>query len=792
MLWIFAALAAMFTAYRFYFASYDDARYYILDGVLDDEADAVVSGEVSNYEKKENSVALYLKDVTVVLNNNESYHLSKILAYISKMPDLKAGNQVKISGSISNFESPTNPGQFNQKQYYREKNIYYKCFAKKLDVVDDSCSAWPEALCQIKKKISEAYEAALPKKESGIVNAMILGEKNLLDMDVRDLYQKTGISHLLAISGLHVSILGMAVYKTLMAPAKGIFAKSAATAITIFILAAYGQMTGFGVSTFRAVIMMAIMLLAPLANRSYDALSAAGLSATFLMLQKPFAVFSCGFLLSYGSIMGIILIQPSLRLIYEKGVDGMSGHSRRLEFMRRYRRMKKEKARQSKIFKSADLKNNELKNKLKYAAFFLTEKAADMFLTGLSVQAATLPVILYFFYEFPTYGIFVNIAVIPLASLLVTTAALGGILGLISPVLSKFVLGSTYMLLNFYEGICKIIQKLPFNVIIAGKPKMAQIAIYYLIIFIVCVLTKHFLSGENARFIREIKALATFMGIAALAAATYTDYCDGTEIVFMDVGQGDGTFIRDNTGNTYLVDGGSTSVDEVGKYRIIPFLKCRGIKKIDYMIMTHSDEDHISGLKELIAQSDGGIRIKKLLMPNPSDECKDAAYYEMIQLAKGNGVAVEYIKKGDAITNEKGFSMVCLHPEEGFKAESANAYSTSLRVRYKDTSILLTGDVEGGGEEELAKVLDRLNESYDVLKVAHHGSKNSTSDYFLQCVTPETSIISCGKYNSYGHPNKELLSRLEAIKSDIIATKDAGAVTILSDGEKIETHTWNG
>ena len=284
------------------------------------------------------------------------------------------------------------------------------------------------------------------------------------------------------------------------------------------------------------------------------------------------------------------------------------------------------------------------------------------------------------------------------------------------------------------------------------------------------------------------------MLLAAFCIIIYTKRYNGINITFLDTGQGDAIFIQDNNGTVYLVDGGSSNVDKTGLYRIIPFLKYNGIKEIGYMVMTHPDEDHISGLREIIGQSGSGIKVNNLLVPGPAPECKDEAYYGIVKLALQNNINTSYIKTGDTISDNRGFNIKCLNPQPGFNAETANAYSVVLSITYGSTSFLLTGDIEGNGEKALLEKLNTdktLPGSYNVLKVAHHGSRNSSSAEFLERVSPDISIISCSKNNTYGHPHKELADRLYNAGSRWLATKDAGAITVLSDGNKITIQTFN-
>ena len=201
--------------------------------------------------------------------------------------------------------------------------------------------------------------------------------------------------------------------------------------------------------------------------------------------------------------------------------------------------------------------------------------------------------------------------------------------------------------------------------------------------------------------------------------------------------------------------------------------------------MTHADFDHISGLKELLGE-ETSITIKHLILPNIS--YIDEAYEELVSLAKENNTKVIYIEKGDVIRDGR-LSITCLHPTKEYISSSRNDYSTVLSMEYEDFKGLFVGDLEKGGEN---MILDATNEDgermlldYDLLKVAHHGSKSSSQIEFLNIVLPEISIISCGKNNSYGHPNEEVLERLQEIDSKIYITMDSGAITVNTDGKRM-------
>lgn len=530
---IFATLVILFCLYRHFFSENDDNRYYIMDSAFEDKTGADITGVVYSYNDKET----YLKDVYINIGSDISYQLSDLLVY--KVPRFKLGSHIKIHGTVYKPETSSNPGQFNKREYLREKNIYYTAVAKSVtEFVSKNQDngnfyqnfynlylVYLEKIQNIKEKLTQVYKQALPKKECGIVTAMILGDKTLLDMDIKKLYQESGISHLLAISGLHISITGMAVYKLVMVllificiaikriyrlvhriyadditqgylkmtDLMGTAIRCISTFTAIIFIIMYGRMTGFGISVTRAIIMTVIMLVAPLIRRSYDMLSAMGISAVIILLKKPFAIYSCSFLLSFGAVLGIAALYPVLKKMC--------------------------------IFKH--------KNTRKDSTFWqvIAKKVTNTFLSSLAIQITTLPFILYFYYEFPLYGIFINIIVIPLASLLVVVCVAGGILGLVFMPLAKFILGSAYILLNIYETVCGVAAKLPYSVIITGKPAIWQMVVYFALIAVMLVAVYFYednLESEQAHSIKIVFFTTISLSFFVItAASTYTKRYNG-------------------------------------------------------------------------------------------------------------------------------------------------------------------------------------------------------------------------------------------------------------------------
>ncbi len=692
---------------------------------FDEKVNCTVSGVIEIIEEKDDKQSITLSNVKVTFNNKE-FTCKKILAVIQVKKPLKIGNEVLLKGSLYKFIIPSNEGQFNESLYYKIRTIEYKLLVKELSILNYDYSIYKQFLYDSKVKMIQVYQNILPEKEAAMITAMIVGDKGDLDNEIKELYQKSGISHIIAISGLHVTLLGISFYnllKFLRIPT------IIATIISIFILYSYGILTNFSVSTNRAVVMLIVFMLGKVIGRSYDLLTATSLSALIILCQSPLEIFDIGFLLSFGAILAIAIIEP----VFSKVLP--------------------------------------VKNKLIKGLY-----------VSISVQLLTLPISLYYFYEIPTYGILVNIIVIPLSSILILLGAISGLVGCIYLSISKIMIGGVYVILRIYEYICTINLKLPFTTILIGKPTIEVIVSYYIILAIILILYR---KESKKRYL----LLFLFLGILFIKPNKSLD------ITVLDVGQGDSIFMMTPTKKTYLIDGGSKTVKGVATYRIIPFLKSKGIWKLDYVFITHMDEDHISGILEIMDQMKSGdgnyynnrIKIDHLIIPRIHTQ--EETYHEVIAQAYKKGIKLMYIDKGDMIL-DKELAITCYHPIKDYIPNTKNSYSLVLDVNFKKFNLLLTGDVEGEGEEELIQYLEDMNRAnknkvikeYDILKVSHHGSKYSTPVRFLELVKPKYSIISYGKNNTYGHPHKDLLGRLSDASSTVITTSDLGAITIRSDG----------
>lgn len=714
------------------------------------ENTVIVQGKIYKIENTAFGTNIYLKGVEVE-NGEKSVSVKRIFVNTEKIPNVKIGNIIKVRGKLRQFEEAANKGNFDSKKYYLSLGFYGKIEAGTIEVINSDYSGIRQGLYELRMEIIERLEKlcsdnngifSIVNNKNGIIGAIILGDKTDLDSDIKELYSVSGIAHILAISGLHISFIGMAIYRLLRRRFRFLFS----AAVSIPVVLSFGIMSGFGISTIRAIIMFILKIIGEVLGRKYDAITAISLAGLVLLVQNPFVVCNSGFQMSFGAIIAIVLILPIVEEILN---------------------------RDNKIIKVLS--------------------------ANFTISLVMNPILAWNYYELPTFSFLLNIVVVPLMSVVIVSSIVGIFCSCIMFGLGKIVIFPGCGILELYTFLCNIINKSSVASIVVGQPKVTIIIVYYAILLVVLfglknIRTKYTRAEKKRNIIkketglvlekkakkeRRIKGqnvklrLACIVGFLLLNCLIYYIPNPGFYITFINVGQGDGILIHGDNGTKVMVDGGSTSEKQVAKNCIVPYLKAEGIGTIDYSIITHTDKDHISGILEILENNNSNrIRIKNLVMPDIN--MKDDTYNELIEKAKLKKINVLYIKKGDTLSLGKT-KIKCIYPETTTTASDKNDYCTVLSVKNKTSKILLTGDISKEIEE---KIKDDIEENYTVLKVAHHGSNYSSSEKFLKKVNPKYSIISVGKNNSYGHPGNETMERLRKQGGVIYRTDEKGGITI--------------
>ncbi len=708
-----------------------------LDSEFDTEQTGKITGRIDNIICKEGKMTITLSEVSFQKDGETNqYSLNKILVY-TKEQDVYLGNRILVKGILSKFQPPSNPGEFNSYYYYNSKGISYRMIEGKVTVLDAK-KDWLKVFLQMgRTSIEKVYKTWLFEDQAATLMAMFLGDKTELSNDIKREYQKNGMGHLLAISGLHVSLIAMGIYQFLLK----IFKQKKVAALTAMTTAVlYGIMTGFSISTNRAVIMILISFVGILIGRTYDMLSSTALSASIILAFHPLELRNSGFLLSFGSILGIALIYPLLCESFLSIFDN-----------------------QKKDAKSVKCSTSENQCVIKKCL----KGIYSSLLMSISIQLLTFPILLNSFYEYPLYGVLVNLVVIPLMSVLAALSVAAGILGMIWIKLAVIFAGGIFVILGLYEKIACLFLKFPYATIIMGKPQTSFFILYYAILAFTLLLWYF------------TKKKRVWMLLFLLVVIPILPKNPGMKVTFLDVGQGDSIYIETKDELKILVDGGSSTKTKVGQYVLEPFLKSQGCERLDYVFITHLDEDHYNGVVELLEFTDfGGVEIDTVVLGAGIE--KDEAYYELVDLLTQHCIKLKYIKRNEGFKRGQ-FYLHCINPSGSKEIVDKNDNSIGLEVSYDEFSMVLTGDMEGS-ETDAIPYLE--NDKYQILKVGHHGSKSSSNLAFLEHIKPTYSFISCGLKNRYGHPHKETLEKLESVKSVVFISSEVGSVCVQTNGKK--------
>lgn len=710
------------------------------------KVDCSVTGKVSMVVQKDGYVQIQMRNCHIMIQTDnetikQNTNISKagVLVYVKEYSGFM-GDEIYVEGELKAFDQPRNEGEFDTRTYYHSIGMDYLCQADDITIRHRFKQGIYGLLDQFQKKISTVYQKIVNEKEAGILGSVILGDKTNLDQNIKKLYQTSGIAHLLAISGLHVSIIGMTIYRGV----RRLLPFLPAAMISGCIMLGYLYMTGNGISTIRAVVMFFIAMGAEVLGRTYDFKTALSMAAILLILEDGRVITNSGFQLSFFALIGVGFVFPILSETFN-------------------------------IFKKKTQK----------------KLMADALLISISVQLSTLPIILLQYFQFPVYGFLLNIVVIPLMSLVMISGIMGGLAGLVSIKLASAFIGPAHYILLLYEQICRLYEKLPGAVCVMGKPETSAIAIYAVLLSGGLLLLSH--KGKIQKFPicnhsviqSSVFLRGMIIGVIIISVLQLKPVQSAELVVNMiDVGQGDSIYVRNRDGITCLFDGGSSDVKNVGERRILPYLKSQGVSSLDYIMISHADTDHINGVIELINLQDCAFRIHQIVLPDIQGKQKDERFIEIVQAAERAGILVSYASTGNQLTDENNLEITCVHPEKDYMYESRNDYSAVYLLRYQNFKLLLTGDAEERAELKMLSEKERTALcDVNVLKAGHHGSLSSSSKEFLSFIKPEAALISCGVNNSYGHPHKQVIDNLEEERCKSFVTSILGAIRIESDGK---------
>ncbi len=692
----------------------------------DENAQVMIAGKVRSCEAKEEFTDCILENV-YLLEKSERCRIGDVRLYLEDSEIYPVGCKIRAEGILASMPKATNPGQFDASLYYRIRRIRYRLKNASVSVINPNCDGFREALAMLRRRLTRRITTVFPKQEAGILAAMLIGDKSLIGEESRIRWQMAGVVHMLAISGLHLTILGMGLYRILK---KIRIPDTIAIPVALSTMLLYSVFTGLAVSTLRAFLMFTLLLSARLFGRTYDPLTALSFAAILILLDNPYYLFYSGFQLSFSAVFFCILFGKRSKLMM-----------------------------------------------------------------SLMLTVGMLPLILNSFYEIPFYSIPINLIAVPLLPFILGTGILGTLFGGAAAVPAT-------ILLRMLDGLLRFSEKLPWASVIVGKPSGICIVLFYLFFSVWAFYMKKY---------RAYKRKMLFLACVPLLIGILIIHPEKRlRMTFLDVGQGDSCLIETPLRKSILVDGGSSTVQDVGTYRILPALKAEGVRKLDYLIVTHMDSDHTSGIEELLDAVAGRkttMKVGTVVLPYLKEQ--GSAYRKMLGLVKKAGARTLIVSDGDRIALDH-CEMRFLNPNPAKESVPVNENGQCIvfRFRYRAFDALMTGDVAGDGEQNVLnewkteiqneKVREggdgrkaEKTQTLEILKVAHHGSEYSTPEEFLKTVRPVLSVISAGKGNRYGHPSPELLKRLKKSGTRILRTDESGAVTVDTDGRKFRVATYS-
>ena len=776
-----------------------DAFRSVYLSVLEEGQSVRLAGKINRVEEKTNCFYYYLTDCSV----EQSDHLmpcNDVLAYVSS-DDYSVGQILILQGTISLFDEATNEGQFDSRAFYRSQKIDFGVWVDSVERVEGKSDRFRVWLSRVRVELG--IPLSRYADDDGVLSAMLLGDKTSLDSEIRSLYQKSGIAHVLAISGLHISLLGMALYRLLRHRCGLTYLWAGIVAASF--LVAYTLMTGNAVSARRATGMLIVYLVADLLGRSYDMLSALSLIVILLLWENPFLVTNSGFQFSVAAVVGIGVGQGVLvprvgswKVVY--------GRRKKQDDVVRCDAAKCDVAKRDAAKCDAakcDAERIRMQNLVDWMKRWM-DKCLPGMMISLSIQFFTLPLVAYYYYEIPVYAILLNIPVLALIPYVLGLAVFGSLTGQIAFLqpLSFALCRVCGWVLHGYRWLCDASLLLPGARMITGKPSEVRVVVYYGLLgafyyVLWCGMKKKQrqmctkgAQAEKQEWIRRRFGFGLGLVLVLLLTFLFVRGKPEFELDILDVGQGDAIYLCASDGTNFMIDGGSTDVKKVGTYRILPFLKAKAIRKVDYWFVSHTDEDHISGLVEVM---ESGYAVGTLVLAEAQKE--DEKAHRLAELAQKNGIRVCYMKAGDVlgtrkedVVNERNraetFRIECLYPTNNNDSEDVNDRCLVLYYEDENFSAFFGGDISSEVEEQLVSA-GKCRQT-DVLKASHHGSKYSNSDVLLHALHPRLTIASAGKKNRYGHPSPEAIARVGESGSTFYSTIDYGRIRVrFVDGEMV-------
>jgi competence protein ComEC len=710
-------------------------------------------------------------------------------------PPARAGDRVEVFARAVSVRNFGDRGSFDYRGYLARQNIQLQATLRNaalLTVIDHPRLTLSARFARLRGRFPRSLDELFPSRpdQAALARAMLLGDRSFVEHDRVVDFQKTGVYHVLVLAGLHVGALAAFFLWAGRRLRFGLFPR---IFLTLLALAAYAAIVEDRPPILRAVLMAAVYLCAQLLYRRMDLLNVAALAALGILVARPSEISDPSFLLSFTAVAAIGAIaapcmarwiDPRRRALGQlSDVTRDPSHApRQIQFRIEMRAAANWLAVRLPRF-AAPFASGLLVRPIRAGIYF-----ADVILISVVLQLGMLPLLAHYFHRVALTGPLANIPAVLLTGLAVPLGFLTLAASLVSSALAAVfakLLGMTLAALSATVGWFASWHMSTYRVPGPAPALMAAFAM-------LAILLSAALRLRWRAWKLSTAAAAVIATAAVIASYPFPQsYARGKlEFTVLDVGQGDSLFLSFPLGRTMLVDAGGALPDfhqggmrsgiDVGEDVVSPFLWSRGMKRIDVVALTHAHEDHIGGLPAVLEN----FRVGELWVGR---DVESAAYRHVLAAARARGVLVRHLKQGDSFT-EDGIPGSVLWPDNLSEGRAAkNDDSLVMRVTDGAQSILLAGDIERPSERKILGEEQTVGVNF--LKVAHHGSKTSTTEAFL-AAHPAFGAISVGRDNSFGHPSPEVVERLESAGVRVYRTDRDGAITAITDGTTLQVSTF--
>lgn len=706
--------------------------------------------EIPDYDTS--GFKLKIESEIIFTNNDTVTSSGTILAliredkYLKKkhpLPHLNPGDRIIMTGNISSPPGRRNPGEFDYRRYLDIQGIHKVLHVNGYDKIQKLSENNLNFLLQ--KIIFPAKIFSLDKidefsrgDEAALLKGLVTGSRGDISKEMKESFVNAGVMHLIAVSGLNVAYIIISLTLILSLFRIPLLFR---TFVIIFFLILYCIFTGSSPSIVRAGTMGILVLVSVLIERKINFYNIIGISSLMILIWDTRQLYDPGFILSFAATLSMAILIGKCETIFPKLISRLRSENRK---------------------------------------FIL--RVSALILTSIAAQVGTIPLTAVYFEKLSVISIATNVVAVPLANLSLAIGFFQILTAIFSDYLCSVVSTANNLLLQIQLAIISWSAGLDFAYININTFSTVDVFCFYAILIVLLVVNR-----TNQLIPRMVMCFLIYF----FAILFKADFPKKLRIAFLDVGQGDCSVVTTPEDKTIIIDCGIiTDRFNSGERTLGPYLRRNGIDKIDLLVITHLHSDHIGGINYLLEHFEISLIIES------GQKIQSDFTKKMDSLITAKKIRRSVAKYGDLITVSDKLKFYFLFPTEKFVLENGytidnnlNNGSVVMMMKYMNTEVLFTGDVETEGEQFIYRQYYDLLKA-DILKAAHHGSKSSSSIPFLICADPDAAIISCGAKNKFNHPSDQTLKRLRSSGAEIYRTDVSGAVIFESDGNNIEHIIW--